>query len=171
MAAFIPAAVKPPSGVERSQFRPGSQMQNVLFNMFKERQGGFYGVPGEGTDVPGSRPKQGVNDARSLVHSQGLLWGFLDPRWFKVPKPPSMEDVIYNSIDPMGGGGGGGGGSEVSTNPVGDPIEYEGNLSIPPMPAPKNEYGHWEYVDGPAPSEPGHWIWIQDIVPKKGPAY
>lgn len=163
MSTFAPMGGLPAGQVTQ----PGEGgLKDVLFNMFKKRQGGFGGVGGTGTELPGF-PQQ-TPDA-GMLPGGGLAYGFIDPNWFKdiIPEVPrnTMADVLTainkkkkKSGDPDDG--------LVHGGPAQPPIEWDpndplGNLQMPPMPPPLGAGGHWFWERGGGGSgEPGRWVWI-----------
>lgn len=91
---------------------PGGQpegvqsLQEMLYNNFLQRQGGFRGVRGTGTDIvgPGGAAFGGTEDVKQLPGG-GLISGFLDPGLFSIIH---HRRVVPNYITrPQPGQGGG----------------------------------------------------------------
>lgn len=139
-------------------------LKDVLFNMFKGRQGGFEGVPGTGTELPGF-PNQSPDSG--LLPGGGLAWGFIDPSWFQsmntaAAQPPNMMAQVLDQINQGRGGRGGG---QVHGGPAQDPIEWNPNdplgpLTVPPKPPPIGPGGYWFWERrGGGTGDPGGWVW------------
>lgn len=158
-----------PLGSAGSTGIPGDVgLKDVLFDMFKSRQGGFEKVPGTGTELPGF-PNQ--NPDSGLLPGGGLAWGFIDPSWFAGPAgapaaqpgPNTMAEVLTTINQNRRGHGG-----QVSGQPAQDPIEWNpndplGDLHAPPMPPPLTPNGYWKWFPrGGGGGDPGTWQWIED---------
>lgn len=130
-------------------------LKDVLFDMFKQRQGGFNKTPGMGLELPGF-PAQ-TPDAGQLPGG-GLAYGFIDPEWFKDIIPVQyqgggMAQVLANVTGHKPHG------PEVHGGPAQEVIESTDNLTPPPMPPPLGPNGHWVWttVGG---NLNGHWVWV-----------
>lgn len=148
-----------PSIKSTSQYLP---LQDTLFNAFQNRQSIFSpSVQASGSpDAAFSSPfgQEGLNG--------GLRWSY-DPNWMtNAPRPAASAYRAPTFAETLTGGGHRG--PDVHGGPAQPPVEFDPNsgtphvpLSVPPMPAPLNPYGHWRWQpNGGGTGIPGEWVWV-----------